>query len=63
LESGYVSELENISVKPQDSIRTIMRDYLQKANMDLTERYVAVGNCGDCVIYDNDSIIQVSDSG
>ena len=61
----YVPELENISVKPADTITAIMRGVVKKLDVDvaLPKRFVAVGNCGDCVIYENDTISHVSDSG
>ena len=61
----YVPELENVSVaKDVDTIRASIRDVIvNRLKMDPTKRYVAVGNAGDCVIYENDEISQMSDSG
>ena len=65
---AYVKELENISTKTEDSILTIMRGMrgIKESLLSpeiIGDRWVAVGNCGDCVIYENDTIAQVSDSG
>ena len=61
--NGYSPELENISAKDSTTIRETMVHYIETRGLDVTKRYVAVGNCGDCVIYENGSIDQVSDSG
>ena len=60
---SYSSELENISTKDADSIRDLMLEFIESRGLDATKRYVAVGNCGDCVIYENGVISQVADSG
>lgn len=62
-DKAYVPELENLSTKEKDSIIAIMKEYLLNCEMDMSRRYVAMGNWGDCVIYENDSIMQVADSG
>jgi len=54
---------DNLSIMEADKIETMMREYIKIYNLDHTGRYVAVGDAGDCIIYDNDIIDQMSDSG
>jgi hypothetical protein len=58
----YSSELENLSIKHHDIILQIMKDYIRKCELDESKRYVAIGNAGDVVIYENGGITQLSDS-
>ncbi len=54
---------DNFSFRPKHEFKTIMESYIDKYKLSREERYVAVGDAGDCVIYDHGIIEQVSDSG
>jgi hypothetical protein len=54
---------DNISFMPLQQLTERMHQYVAQFGLDVHGRYVAMGNAGDCVIYDNGNIDQMSDSG
>lgn len=54
---------DNLSVMEREELKERMRACIMRYGLSLTGRYVAVGDAGDCVIYDNGDIDQVADSG
>lgn len=54
---------DNLSVMEKEEIKKRMNTYIKQFCLDLKGRYVAVGDAGDCVIYNNGNIEQVADSG
>lgn len=54
---------DNLSFLPLEQLTTRMHHYVAHFGLDIHGRYVAMGSAGDCVIYDNGNIDQMSDSG
>lgn len=54
---------DNFSFMTPKDVQDKWTEYIKKYNLDSHGRYVAMGNAGDCVIYDNGVIDQMSDSG
>lgn len=54
---------DNLSFLPFEEIKAKMLEYIDKFQLNMDGRYVAVGDAGDCIIYENGDISQMSDSG
>lgn len=54
---------DNLSFMKKEAIYQRMEQYITEFNWDKSKRYVAVGDAGDCVIFENGIIDMVSDSG
>ena len=61
--SGVFQVDDNISFQPEQKLMETMLSYIARYMLPREGRYVAVGDAGDCVIYQNGKIVQVSDSG
>lgn len=54
---------DNLSVLPREDIKKKMMEYIARYGLAPEGRYVAVGDAGDCIIYNAGEIDLVSDSG
>lgn len=54
---------DNLSFMDSTKIYEKMKQYISDFGWDHTKRYVAVGDAGDSIIYENGEIDMVSDSG
>ena len=48
--------------RPYGEILALMQATVKEHNLDPTQRYVAVGSYGDCVILENGEVLLVSDA-
>lgn len=53
----------NLSYLPETDIREKFTSYISTFKWSEDHRLVAVGDAGDCIIYENNKIMYVSDSG
>ncbi len=53
---------DNLSFLSKEEIASKFSDYILLYNLDSQGHYIAMGNAGDCVIYKNGNIDQMSDS-
>lgn len=60
---GVYEVEDNLSFLPREQLHERMCSYVEWYGLPKEGRYVAVGDAGDCVIYEDGNTDQVSDSG